>query len=325
MAHPPAVLLQLKQENERLRNELRELSASLDEALSKQPKKSANPADSNSHLVRSREVKVLQTRLKQAEKETALLREQVLASAPERLEQMEQEILQCTQMIKARETAIRNLQRQQKERGETLNELTNEPAVLKEIQRKTEEVKVKRHLVDKLEIKSRQGEESEKIVREKVLHLESTLKSLSSHRAQLLSDDEPSKPPILHTDIDLLKAKCTELEQLRETKLSDWRRKLADLETKVQQAATKRTAVTDVSDSKEKMVRILDSKLKEIKRSVVVLQRQNEALAQKTATPNLRPIRPPAIQQEESRIRESAEISTISALQSEELPKEIET
>lgn len=40
-------LLQLKQENEQLRAELRDLSAALDEVLAKQAKKTVNPPGSN--------------------------------------------------------------------------------------------------------------------------------------------------------------------------------------------------------------------------------------------------------------------------------------
>ena len=288
MSHPPAVLLQLKQENEHLRNELRSLSTSLDEALSKQPRKSANTSTRTLHSVHEKELKVLRTRLAHTEKEVSVLREQVSTSTPERTAQLEQEIAQTQQLIKSKETAIRALQRQQKERGDSLDSLTNAPASLRDIQRTAEEVKVKRHKVEQLEAKLKQEEGSFKSVREKVLQLEARAKSL----AEMLGisrgdDDEPSKPPVNRSDIEELREKCSAIEKEREAKLLEWRRHMAELEGRVQEASERRSKVADQSDARDQQARILESKLKELKRSVHILQRQNEGLAKKGVSPNL--------------------------------------
>lgn len=102
MSHPPAILLQLKQENEHLRNELRSLSASLDEALSKQPRKATNSSSRTLYPVREKELKVLRTRIAHSEKEVSAFREQVSASTPERTAKLEQEITEMQQLSNRR-------------------------------------------------------------------------------------------------------------------------------------------------------------------------------------------------------------------------------
>jgi chromosome segregation ATPase len=288
MSHPPAILLQLKQENEHLRNELRSLSASLDEALSKQPRKAANSSSRTLYPVREKELKVLRTRIAHSEKEVSAFREQVSASTPERTAKLEQEITEMQQLIKSKETAIRALQRRQKENGDSLDSLTNAPIVLREIQRTAEEVKVKRHKTEQLEGKLLQEEESFKTVREKILQLEAREKLYAEKLGiSRRDDDEPSKPPISRSDIEEIKEKCSALEKERDSKLAEWRRHMAELESRVQAASERRSKVTGQSEARDQQVRILDSKLKELKRNVHILQRHNETLAKKGATPNL--------------------------------------
>lgn len=277
----PAVLSQLKQENESLRAQLRELSAELDKVLVKQSKKTINPSEGNRHTVRELKLKSARAQVQHYEKEVMMLRHQLETSSAERVQQLEQEAAQLTQQIRAAENANRTLAKQQKEREDSLEALSEGSARAREIQRLNEELKVKKAKVDKLEATVAHEEEACKQAREKILQLETKTKELPGFAAD--DDDEPAKMPVGQDDLQTIKAKVEELERKKETDLAEWRKKMSEAETALSEMMEKKMKVQAEYEPKEQLNRILDSKLKELKRLVHITQRKNESLSKATA------------------------------------------
>jgi len=277
----PAVLAQLKQENEALRAQLRELSADLDKVLAKQSKKGANPAEGNCHSVRELKLKSARAQAQQYEKEVAALRHQLETSSADRAQELEQEVAQLTQQIRTSENANRSLTKQQKDREDSLEALSEGSARAREIQRLNEQLKGRKAKVDKLEASVLHEEEACKQAREKILQLEAKTKDLPGFVTQ--DDEEPAKLPVGQEDLQTIKVKVEELERKKEADLAEWKKTIADSETALTETLERKSKVQSEYDPREQLNRILESKVKELKRLVHIFQRKNESLSKATA------------------------------------------
>lgn len=277
----PAVLAQLKQENEALRGQLRELSADLDKVLAKQSKKGGNPAEGNCHSVRELKLKSAQAQAQHYEKEVTALRHQLETSSADRVQVLEQEVAQLAQQIRAAETANRSLAKHQKDREDSLEALSEGSARAREIQRLNEQLKGRKAKVDKLEASVLHEEEACKQAREKILQLEARTKELPGFVVD--EDDEPAKLPVGQEDLQTIKGKVEELERKKEADFAEWKKTIADSENALTEALERKSKAQSEYEPREQLNRILESKVKEHKRLVHIYQRKNESLSKATA------------------------------------------
>lgn len=277
----PPVLAQLKQENETLRAQLRELSADLDKVLAKQSKKPTNPAEGNCHTVRDLKLKSAHAQAQQHEREVLALRQQMEMSSADRVQELEQEVARLTQQIRTTENTNRSLVKQQKDREDSLEALSEGSARAREIQRLNEQLKMRKTKVEKLEATVLHEEEACKQAREKVLQMEGRIKELPGFVGQ--DDDEPAKLPVGEGDIQKIRAEVEGLEKKKEADFAEWKKTIADSENALNEALERRSKAQSEFDPREQLNRILDSKIKEHKRLVHIYQRKNESLVKATA------------------------------------------
>lgn len=196
--------------------------------------------------------------------------------------ELEKEIAEVHTAIREKETVIRNKAREQKQNGDRLDELTNAPAALKEIQSLSDQVKFHRHKVEKLEEATKHEEEAHASVRRRVTELEQELREARKFVPGASDyDQEPTKPPVTQSDVEDIREQCRQLESERETEAAGWRKRVTEMEGRVKEAEERKDKTASGAESKEQAARILDSKIKELKRRVNMLQKQNEALSKK--------------------------------------------
>ena len=271
---PPQALQRVRNENEQLRIELRDLSKRLDEMLSSHPKKPQDPAS-----IRSKELAIARSHLDHHEKQLKdLLRAQSLLS-PTRVADLQAEVEELKARIREKEVGNKGLRRLEKERGGELNTLTEDSGAMAELKAAVDHTRRFQKAVSDLEKELIRGEETHKTVSNRVIELEAKYKEEMGRNAGHGEDEEPKPLPVGEQDLETIKKKVQALEKKRNADTAAYRHTLQSAESQLallhKQLADAQTCCKD----KERQSRVAVLAVKEVSYGLKVTQKKNESLS----------------------------------------------
>lgn len=278
---PPQALHRVRNENEQLRAQLRELSTRLDDLLSSHSKKPLDPAS-----IRLKEVTIARCQLDHHEKQLKdLLRAQVLLS-PSRVTDLQREVEELKEQIRQKEVGNKGLRRLEKERGGELNTLTEDTGAMYELKSAVDNTRRFQKAVFDLEKELLRGEETHKAVSSRVIELEAKYKEEVNRTAAHAEDEEPKPLPVGEQDLETMKSKVHELERKRNADMTAFRQILQNSEAQFHLAQKQLMEAQTACKDKERQSRVAALAVKEASYALRIVQKKSENLtAALKATP----------------------------------------
>jgi len=269
----PQALQRVRNENEQLRAQLRELSLRLDDLLASHSKKPLDPAS-----IRLKEVTIARSQLDHQEKQLKdLLRAQALLS-PSRVADLQREVADLNEKIRQKEVGNKGLQRLEKERGGELNTLTEDTGAMHELKSAADHTRRFQKAVSDLEKELLRGDETHKTVSARVVELEAKYREEVGRSAVHAEDEEPRPLPVGQQDLEAMQGKVQTLERKRNADMTALRTALHNSEAQLALVQKQLVEAQAVCRDKERQSRVAALAVKEASYALKLVQRKSDSL-----------------------------------------------
>ncbi|CAG9313481.1 unnamed protein product [Blepharisma stoltei] len=282
-SNPLIALNQLRAQNEELRNELRQVSQTLDDLLAKQ----AAPEPSSSST--EKRIESAQKLLSATEKEIEILRQQLEAHSFENKHKLEEEIVSTKALLKETVNRNREIQRELKDGANRINIQSTDPEEAKEMRILNEELRVCKEKLKEIDAKYNHQKKQNENALTKIAQLERQAEELGissetpypGKKSSKTSgyEEEPEKLPLESREIQALKEEIAELEKMKLSVEPRWRKRLAEIEQEKGYYEESKESANRFLKEKEQEIRMKEFEIKDLKRTIRNLRTKSGNLA----------------------------------------------